>query len=131
MSDRQELSRTAAAHAQREARKLVDELGGVTAVVVATIDGFNVASAVVGDADPVRVAAMASSIVAISSVVSEEARLGRHKSVIVQTESGFAVFCSVYRRDVELVINVLAKDSAVLALVVYRVTQLAKSLTDA
>ncbi|MET3498186.1 roadblock/LC7 domain-containing protein [Variovorax boronicumulans] len=131
MSDRQELSRTAAAHAQREARKLVDELGGVTAAVVATIDGFNVASAVVGDADPVRVAAMASSIVAISSVVSEEARLGRHKSVIVQTESGFAVFCSVYRRDVELVINVLAKDSAVLALVVYRVTHLARTLTDA
>ncbi|MCR6478173.1 roadblock/LC7 domain-containing protein [Variovorax sp. ZS18.2.2] len=131
MIDRQDLSRTAAAHAQREARKLVDELDGVTAVVVATIDGFNVASAVIGDADPARVAAMASSIVAIASVVSEEARLGRHKSVIVQTESGFAVFCSVPRRDVELVINVLARDAAVLALVAYRAAQLARTLTDA
>nr|WP_251010745.1 hypothetical protein [Variovorax paradoxus] len=77
------------------------------------------ASAVTSDVDPVGVAAMVSSIVAISSVVSEEARLGRHKSVIVQTESGFAVFCSVYRRDVELVINVLARDTTVLALVAY------------
>ena len=131
MSDRQSLSRTAAAHAQREVRKLVDELSGVTAAVVATIDGFDVASAVTGDVDPARVAAMASSIVAISGVVSEEARLGRHKSVIIQTESGFAVFCSVYRRDVELVINVLAREAAVLALVAYRAAQLAKTLTHA
>lgn len=131
MSVRQDLSRTAIALAQREVRKLVDELGGVTAAVVATIDGFDVASAVTGDTDPARVAAMASSIVAISGVVSEEARLGRHKSVMIQTESGFAVFCSVYRRDVELVINVLARDAAVLALVAYRAAQLAKTLTDA
>ncbi|ADU39069.1 putative regulator of Ras-like GTPase activity (Roadblock/LC7/MglB family) [Variovorax boronicumulans] len=125
------LSKTATALAQREARKLVDELNGVTAAVIATIDGFSVASAVTGDVDPARVAAMASSIVAISEVVSEEARLGRQKSVIVQTESGFAVFCSVYRRDVELVINVIARDSAVLALVSYRTAQLARTLADA
>jgi predicted regulator of Ras-like GTPase activity (Roadblock/LC7/MglB family) len=131
VNDRQGLSRTAAALAQREARKLVDELEGVTAVVVATIDGFNVASAVASAMDPARVAAIASSIVAISSVVSEEARLGRHKSVIVQAESGFAVFCTVYRRDVELVINVLARETTVLALVAYRATQLARTLTDA
>jgi hypothetical protein len=51
--------------------------------------------------------------------------------VIVQTESGFAVFCSVYRRDVELVINVLAREATVLALVAYRATRLARTLTDA
>lgn len=131
MIDRHGLSRTAAAHAQREVQRLIVELDGVTAAVIATIDGFNVASAVMGNADPVRIAAMASSIVAISSVVSEEARLGDHKSVIVQTDSGFAVFCSVPRRDVELVINVLARDTAVLALVAYRAAQLAKTLSDA
>ncbi|MGJ7529769.1 roadblock/LC7 domain-containing protein [Variovorax sp. GB1P17] len=131
MNLQQGLSRTAAALAQREVRKLADESSGVTAVVIATVDGFDVASAITGDADAARVAAMASSIVAISSVVSEEARLGRHKSVIVQMESGFAVFCSVYRRDAELVINVLARDAAVLALVAYRVARLAKTLEDA
>lgn len=131
MSLQQGLSSAASALAQREVRKLADELSGVTAVVVASIDGFDVASAITGDADPARVAAMASSIVAISHVVSEEARLGRHKSVIVQTESGFAVFCSVYRCDAELVINVLARDSAVLALVAYRVARLARTLADA
>ncbi|MGJ7592356.1 roadblock/LC7 domain-containing protein [Variovorax sp. ZT5P30] len=130
MSVRHGLSRTATAHAQREVQKLVDELSGVTSAVVATADGFDVASASTGDADPARVAAMASSIVAIGGVVSEEAGLGRHKSVMILTESGFAIFCSVHRCDGELVINVIARDSAVPALVAYRATQLAKTLAE-
>ncbi|MBT2336440.1 roadblock/LC7 domain-containing protein [Variovorax paradoxus] len=131
MSVQHGLSRTATAHAQREVQKLVDELNGVTAAVVATVDGFDLASATTGDADPARVAAMASSIVAISSVVAEEARLGRNESVMILTDSGFAVFCSVHRRDGDLVINVLARDGAVPALVAYRAGQLAKSLAEA
>lgn len=131
MSSRHGLSRTAAAHAQREVQKLVDELTGVTAAVVATVDGFDVASAVAGDVDPARVAAMGSSIVALGGVVSEEARLGRRESVMVLTDSGFAVFHSVHLRDAELVINVLAHDCAVPAMVAYRAAQFAKSLAEA
>ena len=130
MSTRHGLSRTATAHALREARKLVEELSGVTAVVVATADGFDVASASAGDADPARVAAMGSSIVAIGDVVSQEARLGRRESVMVLTYSGFAVFHSVHRRDADLMINVLARDSAVPAMVAYRAAQLAKALAE-
>ncbi|MBB4224487.1 MULTISPECIES: roadblock/LC7 domain-containing protein [Variovorax] len=130
MNTRHGLSRTATAHAQREARKLVEELSGVTAVVVATADGFDVASASAGDADPARVAAMGSSIVAIGDVVSQEARLGRRESVMVLTDSGFAVFHSVHRRDADLVINVLARDSAVPAMVAYRAAQLARTLAE-
>jgi predicted regulator of Ras-like GTPase activity (Roadblock/LC7/MglB family) len=131
VSVQQGLSRTATALAQRELQKLVDELDGVTAAVVATVDGFDLASAVTGDTDPARVAAMASSIIAISSVVSEEADLGRHKSVIVQTEFGFAVFYSLRQREGELVLGVLAREAAVLALVAYRAAQLARALTQA
>jgi predicted regulator of Ras-like GTPase activity (Roadblock/LC7/MglB family) len=111
-------------------RRLVDELTGVTAAVVATSDGFDVASACVSDADPARVAAMGSSIVAIGDVVSQEARLGRRESVMVLTDSGFAVFHSVHRRDTDLVINVLARDSAVPAMVAYRAAQLARTLAE-
>ena len=130
MSTRHGLSRTATAHALREARKLVEELSGVTAVVVATADGFDVASASAGGADPARVAAMGSSIVAIGDVVSQEARLGRRESVMVLMDSGFAVFHSVHRRDADLVINVLARDSAVPAMVAYRAAQLARTLAE-
>lgn len=130
MSSIHSLSRTATVHAQREVRKLVEELTGVTAAVVATADGFDVASACVSDADPARVAAMGSSIVAIGDVVSQEARLGRRESVMVFSDSGFAVFHSVHRRDTDLVINVLARDSAVPAMVAYRAAQLARTLAE-
>ena len=62
--------------ARREARAFLDEVSGVTAVVVASIDGFDIASAIRGDIDPSRVAAIASSISAISGVVAQEAALG-------------------------------------------------------
>lgn len=116
--------------AQIEARKMLDEVEGVTAVVVATIDGFDVASAM-RSGDAARVAAMASSISAISTVVSQEASLGRNKSVIIDTESGFAVVYSVYRSDAELVINVIANAKAILAQVNYRTTQFARQLAQA
>lgn len=116
--------------AQIEVQKILSEVEGVTAVVVATADGFDVASAMrLGDA--ARVAAMASSISAISTVVSQEANLGRNKSVIIDTESGFAVVYSVYRKDAELVINVIANGNAILAQVNYRITQFARQLTQA
>lgn len=125
------LSSAVIARAQREAQKLVDELAGVRAAVVATADGFEVAYAVTGDANPARVAAMTSSIVAIGGVVAEEADLGRRESLILLTDSGFAVFQSVHRRDSELVIGVLAQNCGVPALVSYRAAQFAKALVEA
>ena len=116
--------------AQREAESLLEQTGGVTAVVVATVDGFDIASAMrAGEAS--RVAAMASSISAISSVVSQEAKLGRNKCVTIDTEAGFAVVYSVHRSDVELVINVIANGNAILGQVNYQAAQFAKTLTDA
>ena len=120
MSVNLKLSPTAKVIAAREAQNFLDEVNGVTAVVIATVDGFDVASAMrAGDA--ARVAAMASSISAISSVVSQEANLGRNKSVTIDTESGFAMVYSVHRDDAELVINVIADGSAILGQVAYRI----------
>ena len=74
------LSGTATVLIRRAAEDLISEVNGVRAVVVATADGFDVTSAVRGHQEPSRIAAMASSIAAISLVVSQEARLGRHRS---------------------------------------------------
>lgn len=72
MSVKINLAPSAKVIATREAEKMLSEVDGVTAVVIATLDGFDVASAM-RHGDPARVAAMASSISAISSVVSQEA----------------------------------------------------------
>ena len=121
---------SAARIAQREAQDLLDQVEGVNTVVVATVDGFDVAAALrTGEA--ARVAAMASSISAISAVVSQEASLGRNKSVTIDTEAGFAVVHSVYREDAELVIIAIANGGALLGQVNYRVAQFARALASA
>ena len=125
------LSDTARALAQSESQKLLAEVAGVTTVVVATVDGFDVASATGSDADPSRIAALARSIAAISTVVSEEAALGLGRSVTIDTESGFAIVHNVRRLDAELVINVIASHSAVLGQVAYRTAQFARALLSA
>jgi predicted regulator of Ras-like GTPase activity (Roadblock/LC7/MglB family) len=117
--------------AQREAQAFLDEVDGVTAVVVASIDGFDIASAIRGDIDPSRVAAIASSIAAIGSVVAQEAALGNPTSVMINTDNGFAQVFSVHRADMPLVINVIADARGVLAQVAYRGVRFAKALRDA
>ncbi len=114
--------------AQRAAAACLAEVAGVTAVVIATVDGFDLAAAFRGRQDAARVAAMASSISAISSVVAHEAELGAFKSVTIGTDAGFAVVHAVPRRDVELVINVIANGDAILAQVMHRVSVMAKLL---
>lgn len=130
MSVKINLAPSAKVIASREAENMLSEVDGVTAVVIATLDGFDVASAM-RHGDPARVAAMASSISAISSVVSQEASLSRNKSVTIDTESGFAVVFSVHRPDADLVINVIADGSAILGQVAYRTAQFAKTLAEA
>lgn len=106
--------------AESEAQAILRALTGVTAVVIATADGFEIASARQRNFDPSRIAAMASSISAIGTVVSQEAQLGRCRSVTVATDDGFTLISPVRHGGVDLVVNVIADSSAILAQVMYR-----------
>ncbi|MBC5767809.1 roadblock/LC7 domain-containing protein [Ramlibacter albus] len=120
-----------AAAAQREAQHILDETGGAQAVVVATMDGFDIATALRARIDPHRIAALASSIAAIGEVVSVEAKLGKARSVTVDTDGGFAVVFSVARVDTPLVINVIAGPGALVGEVNYRAAAAARALAAA
>jgi len=117
--------------AEAQARKTLEEITGVVAMVIATTDGFDIASAVTRDIDPVRVAALASSISAIGSVVSQEAHLGKSRSVTINTDAGFAFLSAVNRADVGLVVNVIANEHAILGQVVWRCGECVKALEAA
>lgn len=114
--------------AQRAATACLDEVAGVTAVVIATIDGFDLASAVRGGQDPARIAAMASSISAISSVVAVEAGLGDFRSVTIGTGDGFAIVHAAHAAGIELVIHVIAGGNAILAQAMHRASVIARTL---
>lgn len=117
--------------AASEARSFLGDVTGVDAVVVATVDGFEVGSAVRQSIDVGRVAALASSIAAIGEVVSGEARLGVSRSVTVSTDAGYAVIHNAPRMDLGLVVNVITSDDAILAQVNYRAAALARKLEAA
>lgn len=117
--------------AARAAVAQLTELSGIVAVVVATADGFDVASAVTRDVDAARVAAMASSISAIGAVVVQEGGLAGCRHVTVGASDGFVHVASVARDDVQLVINVIANSSAVLAQVAYGTAEQARRLAAA
>jgi predicted regulator of Ras-like GTPase activity (Roadblock/LC7/MglB family) len=111
-----------------EAQAILNDVLGVTAVVVTTADGFEIASASRQAFDPSRIAAMASSISAIGAMVSQEARLGRCRLVTVATDNGFTLISPVSHGRAELVVNVVADASAILAQVMYRTAQCVKRL---
>ena len=117
--------------AQQEADKILVETEGVTAVVIATIDGFDIASAIRSDLEPSRIAAMASSISAIAYVVSDEAKLGRGKRVTIETDGGFAVVYSVPRNDTELVLIVISDGRTLLGQIAYRTAAAANLILGA
>lgn len=119
------------AAAQQAAAACVAEVAGVSAAVIGTIDGFDLAAAFRIEQDPARIAAMASSISAISGVVAHEAGLGTFRHVTIGTDAGFAVVHAVPRRDFELVINVIASEDAILAQVMHRIAAMAKLLATA
>lgn len=114
--------------AERESKLLLEELVGVRAVVISSADGFDVASASKGNLDPMRIAAMASSIAAIGFVVAHETELGAPTNIMINSGEGFVQIFNVQRSDVQLIVNIVADSSGVLAQVGYRGRQMAISL---
>lgn len=116
--------------ATRKSRELVEAGLGIKAVVLATIDGFAVASALADESDPARISALASSIASIGSVATQEAGLGRCLSVILNTEQGLAVVRQFQHTSHDLVLIVIADGQSLLAQAMYQANQLVKDLVS-
>ncbi|MET3178332.1 roadblock/LC7 domain-containing protein [Variovorax sp. NFACC27] len=111
-----------------EVQRVLEDVNGIVSVVIATPDGFEIASASQRDIEPARIAAMASSICAIGAVAAQEARLGRCTCITVATDNGFALVSPVRNGETELVVNVIAGAGAVLAQAMYRTAACVRAL---
>lgn len=116
-------SATALRQAERELQAMIDAGAGIRAAVLATIDGFPVASARIDHSDPSRIAALASSIASIGTVATQEAGLGHCASVILNTDEGFAVVRQLRWQDHDLVLIAVSDGQALLAQVMYQAAQ--------
>lgn len=115
------------AMARSECEKLLEQQG-VLGVVISSIDGFDVASAVNNNLEPAKIAAMTSSIAAIGVVVSQEAALGVSKSVTVNTADGFVYINNIDLAGNQCGLNVIANNTAVLAQIIYHCGEVKKRL---
>lgn len=119
---------TAQAKLQHECQQLLDSQAGVLGVVIASVDGFDVAHAVTHNVEPEKIAAMASSISAIGMVVSQEAALGNGKSVTVNTDAGFVYISHIEFAGTPYILNVIANSSVILAQIIYQCADIKKRL---
>lgn len=97
-----------------EVESLISEVGGAVAVVISTVDGFDVASRAQNTAQVSRMAAMASSMAAIGSVVGQESLLGNHHNITIEAEHGFVVMMEVPHPVWPMILSVVTTRSAVL-----------------
>jgi uncharacterized protein len=109
---------------------LAAEAKGVIAVVVATIDGFDVATYADSETDVQKIAAMASSMGAIGAVVGEESKVGSCKSIMIEAEQGFVVMVEIKHPQHALILTVVAQNSSVLGQLVYRARETAKEISQ-
>lgn len=114
--------------ARQAAQSLLDRINHARAVVVATEDGFQLASATRETLDAARIAAIASSMSAIGEVVTSETRLGHVRCVMVEADDGYIVMRAARREGVGLVVAALAGRDALLGLLIHGVGETAREL---
>ncbi len=107
---------------------LVSQTAGVGSAAVVTGDGFEVASVLHADLSVEKLAAMTSSLLALSEAVASEMGMSRCRYVIVDTESGAVVTLRVPTRGHDLLMCVLCGDGVSLGSVLYAARDSARAL---
>lgn len=117
--------------ARDEAQQLLHDVDGAHLVVVATIDGLDVAHAARGRLEASRTAAMASSMAALGQVTALEAGLGAPRCVIVEAEQGHVIVRAVPHPHHPLVVHLMIDRAGLLGLALQQLSRSAQQLGQA
>jgi uncharacterized protein len=104
----------------REIVNFMRDIQGLLSIVVATADGFKIASISKQQSDTAHSAALASSMAAISQVASDESHLGVCKSVTIEAANGFIAIYSAKLKGADIAMIVTASTEAITAQLHYR-----------
>ena len=113
---------------REELEALVSQTVGIESASVASGDGFEVASVLRGEVAGDKLAAMASSLLALSEAVVQELRMKACRNVIIESEKGSIVTLRIPSADRELLITVLCSDAASLGSVLFAARGSARTL---
>lgn len=117
--------------AQAAVDRLMQELKGVRAVVIATEDGFELAGRMENSAQVARLSALASSLAALGALAGEESSLGACDNVIIEAAHGHLVMVQARHAEVDLIVSVVTSREAIMGQVLYMSKLVAKSLRQA
>lgn len=98
---------------------LVRDTAGIESAAVVTGDGFELAAVLRHDLSGDKLAAMTSSLLALSEAVVEELRMRKCRNVIIEGEGGTVVMIRVPADGIDLLMSVLCREEAVLGSVLY------------
>lgn len=107
--------------ATRELDKLMSSTTGIESAVLTTEDGFEVAfRSIDSEVDSSKLAAMASSLSAISNMSIFETNLGtEYNSIIIESDKGYIVIMDIDNEAFPMILNVVASKNAVLGQILY------------
>lgn len=119
------------ARAKFAVENLTSELKAVKAALVATEDGFEVASQADANTQTSRLSAMASSFSALGTLVGDESQLGLCNNVVIDAAEGFIVIFQIRNPKQALTLCVVAGHECLMGQLLYLSKQAAQSLATA
>lgn len=117
--------------AQAAVERLMGELQGVKAAVIATEDGFELAARMENTARVARLSALASSLAALGALAGEESELGICDNVSIEAANGHLVMVQARHHEANLIISLVTGREAVLGQVLYLAKLVARQLRAA
>ena len=101
---------------------------GVLLTVLTSSDGFEVAAHPADSATAARIAAMSSSIQALSEALAREAGLSANRSLILETDTGTVVVVGLAETSPKMSLAVVATGSELLGKLLWATRNLCKTL---
>jgi predicted regulator of Ras-like GTPase activity (Roadblock/LC7/MglB family) len=101
---------------------------GVLLTVLTTSDGFEVAAHPADSATAARIAAMSSSIQALSEALAREAGLSANRSLILETDTGTVVVVGLAETSPKMSLAVVATGTELLGKLLWATRNLCKAL---
>lgn len=103
---------------------------GVMGAVIATVDGFDIATAAMSTEEGTKLSALSSSVSAIGDMATLEVGTGNHhQSITIEGDDGYIVILSIPHAVSPLILSVAASKEAMLGKLMYYARKVAEDMT--
>lgn len=114
MNAKTKITQQMTASAQKELEEFRNSTPGVSSAVLLSTDGFEIATLEVNKTSAKRLAAMGSSLAAISSAIAKEAGISECSRLIVESDEGVVAVMNVPNVVPPMALAVVANDASML-----------------